>query len=91
MFCTAARRPPRDEDVVRKGRRASAIARLYVTQKTREYYKEVERKVRAGVLASDTVALPQDDDAAAALVMGQGASDSVVWACVRACLCVFCV
>jgi hypothetical protein len=44
-------RPPRDADVVRKGRRASAIAQLYVTQKLRDYYDDLDRRKKAGPTA----------------------------------------
>ncbi len=43
---------------MKKGRRASAIARLYVTQKTRDYYKEIEKRKLAGeALDADIAAM----------------------------------
>lgn len=40
-------RPPKDEDVVKKGRRASAIARLYINSKMREYYNNLDTRNKA--------------------------------------------
>ena len=41
-------RPPCDEDVVKKGRRASAIAKLYITAKMREYYNKQDQRRKFG-------------------------------------------